>query len=99
MSCRVLRAAQGQRREILRYRAKEAGKRSAEKLRAEFADAIERIGGWSPPGVTRVDLASDIYRFVLVQPYWVIWRRDDRGDRVVVAFLDTRRHIAAMDLE
>lgn len=83
MPCRVLRAAQQQRREILRYRAREAGKRSAEKLRAELADAVKHIGGWSPPGSKRTDLAADIYR----------------GDRVVVAFLDARRHIAAMNLE
>lgn len=99
MPCRVLRAAQQQRRDILRYRAREAGKRSADTLRAQFAEAIERIGGWSPPGAKRTDLASDIYRFVLVEPYWVIWRYDEHGDRVVVAFLDARRYIAAMNLE
>lgn len=99
MGCRILRGAQRQRREILRYRAQEAGTRSAQELRAAFRDAVERIAGWSPPGTSRTDLAPEIYRFVLVYPYWVIWRRDERGNRVIVAFIDARRDIPAMTLE
>jgi hypothetical protein len=54
------------------------------------------IGGWSPPGASRTDLASAEYRFVLVKPYWVIWRFDENGDRVIVAFVDARRDIGSM---
>ena len=99
MGCRILRGAQRQRREILRYRVQEAGIHSAQELRAAFRDAVERIGGWSPPGASRTDLAPEIYRFVLVYPYWVIWRRDERGNRVIVAFIDACRDIPAMTLE
>jgi plasmid stabilization system protein ParE len=92
----LTRTAQRQRAAILKYRAEVAGRRSASELRQGFKDAIGLIGGWAPPGVSRSDLAPTRYYFVLVKPYWVIWRFDENGDRVIVAFVDARRDIASM---
>jgi plasmid stabilization system protein ParE len=95
----LTRTAQRQRAAILKYRAEVAGRRSASELRAEFKAAIELIGGWAPPGVSRSDLAPAKYQFVLVKPYWVIWRFDENGDRVIVAFADARRDIPSMKFD
>ena len=92
MSYRLTPAAQLQRRELLRERAIEAGFRSAEKLRRQIKAALDRIGGWAPPGAIRTDLADIEYRFVLVQQFWIIWRFGaDRSDRIVIALIHARR--------
>ena len=83
MTVRLTRTAQRQRAAILKYRAEVAGRRSAVDLRADFKEAVASIGGWSPPGASRTDLASAEYRFVLVKPYWVIWRFDEDGADLV----------------
>jgi len=61
-------------------------------MEERFWAAFRRIGSGRAVGVRRLAWLPDPYRFLLVDPHWIIWRARE-GQRVVVAILHSRRDI------
>jgi len=57
-----------------------------------FWDTFRRIADGLLVGMRRPLWLPDPYRFVLMDPYWIIWR-PERRSRLVVAVLHSRRDI------
>ena len=78
--------------DILKWYESVADLSVAATMEGRFWDAFRRIGDGLLVGSRRIAWLSDPYRFVMMDPYWIIWRPEGRA-RLVVAILHSRRDI------
>jgi plasmid stabilization system protein ParE len=97
LNIRLLRQADRDIREILRYRAEHAGEAAADKLQSDIENALTLLSSNPSIGSRRPNLTRRKYRFRLVFPCWIIYRTHPFGHELLVAHvIDARRDVARL---